>query len=865
MLLNLRHRRDMMPTVVHPFLRPGVEARAYQIRALQSALSSSTLMVMPTGFGKTAVEWMVMAEFLKQADKKIVLIAPTTGLVAQQQRMARDMINIDPQLIMRYTGETPPEKRSKIWDDGKILMATPQVIRNDAASGRISLLDVSLIIFDEAHHATGNHAYAQVGDLYLNQNPDGYSLAATASPGTTKSAILEVAKRLGIDIFDVSLKDEALLKPYAVTLNNDVIKIELPKALQTLIFPLQEHQLNEVESIQRMGFMAPVKNITSRIITEAQMAASRAINRRDPRGYSAAKKISDIRRMHMLLDLLKTQGLKAAMAFLDKAEDDGRTGERVTNRFLSLPVVHNFRTNARNLGEIHPKAQVVENMVSRTINQNPSSKILIFTEYRYTVNNLIESLAKIKSVNASQFIGQSTSGKQKGMSQKQQLARLEEFRNGDINVLVATSVGEEGLDVPAADLVLMYEPVPSAIRSIQRRGRTARQRSGTVKTLVAVGTRDQFVSHAAKAKERKMHNNLRDIERQKRFNFRTNIMASNLDSFSVKVGEEISPSAKFLQSEIDRLNALYPSNQSKQDPEQQKSIPAQQKPKMVAAKDMRPRNQTGLDDFVIKPEKITAKENQDSAINATSELIDSITHQITASITLDYREASSTLSAYIASLGLNVEYQNLPTGDIMINNEILVERKTSRDLLTSIIDNRLFKQCQRMRKSELQPLLLIELGEVGNSLHPNAVLGALAHVTLDLGVPIITTKDSMESAYLVYLIAQKYQKLSSHIRNYIQYNPVDENLVEGLCTAASVEISNMVNKQADSENLVDRWSNSASKKQDELLSLMTNIGVDTCSGLISKHGSIAGVFRAGLDLLADDLDEENLRKMTKLY
>ena len=206
------------PTVVHPFLRPGVEARAYQIRALQSALSSSTLMVMPTGFGKTAVEWMVMAEFLKQTDKKIVLIAPTTGLVAQQQRMARDMINIDPELIMRYTGETPPEKRSDIWGDGKILMATPQVIRNDAASGRISLLDVSLIIFDEAHHATGNHAYAQVGDLYLNQNPDGYSLAATASPGTTKSAILEVAKRLGIDIFDVSLKDESLLKPYACLL-----------------------------------------------------------------------------------------------------------------------------------------------------------------------------------------------------------------------------------------------------------------------------------------------------------------------------------------------------------------------------------------------------------------------------------------------------------------------------------------------------------------------------------------------------------------------------------------------------------------------------------------------------------------------
>ena len=184
-----------MPVVIHPFLKDGVEARAYQIRALKNALSSSCLMVMPTGFGKTAVEWMVMAEFLRQHDKKIILIAPTTGLVAQQQRMARDMIDIDPEHILRYTGETAPEKRHEIWRKGRILMATPQVIRNDATNRRISLDDVSLIIFDEAHHATGNHAYAQVGDLYLSQNPSGFTLAATASPGSTKGAILEVAKR----------------------------------------------------------------------------------------------------------------------------------------------------------------------------------------------------------------------------------------------------------------------------------------------------------------------------------------------------------------------------------------------------------------------------------------------------------------------------------------------------------------------------------------------------------------------------------------------------------------------------------------------------------------------------------------------
>ena len=70
-----------MATIINPFLNDGVEARAYQIRSLRSALTSSSLMVMPTGFGKTAVEWMIMAEYLSFGNGKILLIAPTTGLV----------------------------------------------------------------------------------------------------------------------------------------------------------------------------------------------------------------------------------------------------------------------------------------------------------------------------------------------------------------------------------------------------------------------------------------------------------------------------------------------------------------------------------------------------------------------------------------------------------------------------------------------------------------------------------------------------------------------------------------------------------------------------------------------------------------
>ena len=867
MLLNPRLEDNLMPVVIHPFLKDGVEARAYQIRALKNALSSSCLMVMPTGFGKTAVEWMVMAEFLRQYDKKIILIAPTTGLVAQQQRMARDMIDIDPEHILRYTGETAPEKRHEIWRKGRILMATPQVIRNDATNRRISLDDVSLIIFDEAHHATGNHAYAQVGDLYLSQNPSGFTLAATASPGSTKGAILEVAKRLGIDRLDVSMKDEALLKPYAVTLHNDVIYVDLPESLKTLIFPLQEHQSLEVESIQRMGFMGSVKNLTSRIITEAQQSISRAIGRRDKRGYNAARKVSDIRRMHMLLDLLKTQGVKAGLAFLDKAESEGRSGDRGTNRFLAQPVIHNFRNDARNLGELHPKAEIVNKMVKQKISENPNSRIIIFTEYRYTVNNLTELLSNIEGVKVSQFIGQSSSGKQKGMTQKEQLARLEEFRSGKVNVLVATSVGEEGLDVPAAELVLLYEPVPSAIRSIQRRGRTARQTSGTVKTLVARETRDQFVSHAAKAREKKMYNNLADIKRQGRLQFSPSSMEEILSFFDIELDDNRITAEQFLESEITKLNELYPTEAM--DTVVKKDITTDYgKPKItVLAKDKRPRNQTGLDQFFAteSAQNKTQREQTIDAINAANEVVDDLIESINSTVTLDYREASSTLSAYISSLGITVEYDSLVTGDICIEDNILIERKTSRDLLTSIIDGRLFKQCERMRNAEVKPLLLIELGEIGNSVHPNAVLGALAHVTLDLGIPIITTKNSMESAHLVYLIAKQSSGFSDSIRRFVTYNKIDEEQIDKVCQAAAQEISAMVNQGQNSSFLLQRWNENGISKQVELLSSITQIGSETCSILLDKYESIAGIFRISLAEHSKELCEEDLRKLSCFY
>ncbi|MGB1499897.1 MAG: helicase-related protein, partial [Poseidonia sp.] len=543
-----------MPHVVHPLLKDGVEARGYQLRSLERVLSFSSLMVMPTGFGKTAVEWMAMAEFLRTGAQKIVLIAPTTGLVDQQMTMAKERLKIDEERIIAYTGETGPDKRRGLWENATVVMATPQVIRNDAMNGVIDLASVELLILDEAHHATGNHAYAQVGNMYQRANPEGRVLAATASPGSTLRNINEVRTNLNAHNLDLCKRTEPLLSAYDVDMKIHTHLLDLPETLLSLIAPLRSHFNDEVAHLQRQGFMPTKEYIGTNDIERAQQSASRAIQQRDVRGYDAARRVADLRRIHMLMNLMQTQGTKVAQAFLNRAEEEGRSG-RKTNRMLALPVIHQLRLALNDLDELHPKAPLVATLVKDELRLKPQGKVLIFTEYRDSVERLVTLLNQSDGIEADAFIGQSSRGTQKGMTQKQQLAQLNRFRSGEINVLVATSVGEEGLDVPAADLVVLYEPVPSAVRAIQRRGRTARQRAGSVHVLIAKSTRDAYVHKASERQEENMHRLMVKLVRQKQLNETFDVDARALDEFTVQLDDQAIPAKAFLEGELER----YPS------------------------------------------------------------------------------------------------------------------------------------------------------------------------------------------------------------------------------------------------------------------------------------------------------------------
>jgi Fanconi anemia group M protein len=114
-------------------------------------------------------------------------------------------------------------------------------------------------------------------------------------------------------------------------------------------------------------------------------------------------------------------------------------------------------------------------------------------------------------ISAKQFVG-----KKDGVTKKIQEETIADFREGKFDVLVASCIGEEGLDIPAVDAVIFYEPVPSEIRAIQRRGRAGRLKEGRVIVLMTKGTRDEYYYHAANNRETRMKKILGGMQRAKK-------------------------------------------------------------------------------------------------------------------------------------------------------------------------------------------------------------------------------------------------------------------------------------------------------------------------------------------------------------
>lgn len=482
--------------------KDAIESRAYQEVIAASASDRNTLVVLPTGLGKTIIAVMV-ASLKLGADSKVLMLAPTKPLVEQHYKTFRKFLDVPEEEMKIMTGEIKPEKRYEHWKNCRMFFATPQVVENDLISAEVPVEDFSLTIFDEAHRATGEYSYVFINHKMRTQN-----LALTASPGGSKEKIMEVAENLEIENFEVRTEDDPDVEPYIQDTDVNWLNVELDDRFEEARRNMESAKRNQLKELKKLGQLDSTSNVNKTDLLKLRGEISSKLSTTDnPKLYSAISRVATALKISQAIELLETQGVSQAYEYIQGLEnDDSKAASRVLNDDDMNKAINLINYLKKEEVE-HPKTGKVLDIVS---DLGDDEKALVFTEYRASVRDIVSKLEN-EGVSAAKFVGQSGDS---GMSQNEQVELLQEFEDGDHQVVVSTSIGEEGLDIPSVDCVIFYEPVPSSIRDIQRMGRTGRQESGEVYVLIAENTRDEGYYWSAHHKKKKMNKVLDELKEE---------------------------------------------------------------------------------------------------------------------------------------------------------------------------------------------------------------------------------------------------------------------------------------------------------------------------------------------------------------
>lgn len=487
---------------------PGIvgrklEDRRYQAEAASMALRDSTLVILPTAMGKTSIALRVAAPVLTKG-RKVLMMAPTKPLVDQHQVFFSEMI--DGHSVVLLNGNMSPDKRAAALSRGEFVISTPQCIANDLESGRYGLEDFGLVIYDEAHKATGGYAYVDVARFVPG---DALSLGMTASPGSDVAKVEEICNNLSINNIFVRTEDDPDVSPYIHDTFVNRIVVKMPEDLLNISGILREMLDFYFTNLRNMGLLInpgwPVS--TKHLLAIGQSLQSRLANgERNVVIYRGLKFQSMCIKLLRAIDYAETQGMTVLRSYLAKIEADALSGaSKADAEIVANPLYKKARDITLVSRVEHPKVSRIMSLVSRLVGEG--GRMIVFTQYRETCDVLCDKLSKVDGARVCKLIGHSNGGQ----AQKEQVGNLDDFRNGKYNVVISTSVGEEGLDIASTNAVIFYEPVPSAIRTIQRRGRTGRKNDGDVYVLVAAGTVDEVTEASAKRKEEQMREGLESL------------------------------------------------------------------------------------------------------------------------------------------------------------------------------------------------------------------------------------------------------------------------------------------------------------------------------------------------------------------
>lgn len=495
----------------------NIQPREYQLKIFETCIKKNCLVILPTGLGKTLIALMLAVQRIKEfPEERVVFLAPTKPLAEQHLNSFKKHLPELSENMQLFTGEIKPEERKKTWQTADIIFSTPQCVANDLKKNLYSLTNVCLLIEDEAHRCIKNYDYNYVSQEYQKQSLHPRIIGLTASPGNDSSRIKEICKNLSIEEIELRTRDSDDVKKYLQELEFEKTIVELPEEFEKIKHLLKKLLDEYIEELKyRNIIFGPANKIR---LLELQKKISVTISRgnKNYNYFLGASACAQAIKIQHALELLETQTLagfnKYLKTILEQAEKKQSKGvmKLVVKPEFNFIFMHSNELLAKNYE--HPKLNEATKIIKKEIELNANAKIIIFTQFRDTANILSKNLNELERVNAKVFIGQASRAGEKGLNQKEQKKIIQEFSEGKINILCATCIGEEGLDIPEVNAVIFYEPVASAIRTIQRSGRTARLSRGKIIMLITKKTRDESSFYVSRMRERKMKKAIEEIK-----------------------------------------------------------------------------------------------------------------------------------------------------------------------------------------------------------------------------------------------------------------------------------------------------------------------------------------------------------------
>ncbi|XP_077394002.1 Fanconi anemia group M protein [Festucalex cinctus] len=497
--------------------------REYQLNISNAALFQNTLVCLPTGLGKTFIAAVVMYNFYRWYPAgKIVFMAPTKPLVAQQIEACYKVMGIPQGHMAELTGSTAAHRRQEVWRSKRVFFLTPQVMMNDLSRDTCPALQVKCLVIDEAHKALGNHAYCQVIRQLSSQTLQFRVLALSATPGGDTKSVQSVISNLLIS--HIELRSEE---------SPDILAHSHQRSVEKMVVPL-----GEALAAQQARYLQVLEKFMSRLVhnrvmahkdlqslSKYQLILARDQFRKNPPSHIKGSQQGMLEGDFALCislyhgyELLMQMGLRSLFSYVQGIMDGSREMSRARNELQRTPTFKDlYHEMEAKFGKLpgseepfiygHPKLQKLEDVVLQHFRllverasdnngsgaQEVSTRVMIFSSFRDSVQEIAAMLNRhAPLIRVMTFMGQASAGKGvKGFTQREQLEVVSRFRQGGFNTLVSTCVGEEGLDIGEVDLIVCFDAQKNPIRLVQRMGRTGRKRQGRIVVILAEGREER--------------------------------------------------------------------------------------------------------------------------------------------------------------------------------------------------------------------------------------------------------------------------------------------------------------------------------------------------------------------------------------